>query len=192
MCGAYGKIAPMRSLRDSIPPKIVLTGTLTVLVVGGLAGLFHPVEAVAWLPRDQRIPIDLSGVLHSVAGDPVELRHFEEDVLVVNFWATWCAPCLVEMPSMANLHDRYRRRGVRVVAITDEESQTVRRFLDQNPYPFTILIDHDGDMAGRLGIWAVPWTLVLDSRRRLVHFHQGARRWDTPDVLQSLDRILSE
>jgi thiol-disulfide isomerase/thioredoxin len=190
--GAYGKIAPMRSLRHSIPPKVVLISALILLGVGGLTGLLAPAEAGEWLPRDQRVPVDLSGSLYSLAGDPVELRDFEDDVLLVNFWATWCAPCRVEMPSMANLHDRYRGRGVRIVAITDEEPDAVRRFLDQSPYPFTILIDHGGVMAGRLGIWAIPWTLVLDSRRRLVHFHQGARRWDTPDILQSLDRVLSE
>jgi hypothetical protein len=79
-----------------------------------------------------------------------------------------------------------------VVAVTDEPIEIVSAFLRESPYSFTILVNPDRTLARRLRIWSIPWTLVLDSRRRLVHFHQGARLWDTPDMIDNLTALLKE
>lgn len=142
-------------------------------------------------PRD-RPAVALDGPLLTVDGRQTGLKDFEERVLILNFWATWCGPCLAEMPSLERLQSRFAGQGLRIIAVTDEDSGMVQSFLQDAPYGLTVLIDRDGSLARRLRIWSIPWTLVLDSRRRLVHFHQGARLWDTPDMVHNLEALLRE
>ena len=89
-------------------------------------------------------------------------------------------------------YDELGKEGLKIVAVTDEPVDMVRRFLERNPYPFTILVDQKGTLAARLGVWSVPSTLVLDSYDKLVHFHLGARLWNTIDVLNSLQMLAKE
>ena len=160
-----------------------------VLISVPLSG---PVSAQDWLPKGERIPLDLSGQLLTVDGNPVRISDYDEDILIVNFWATWCGPCLAEMPSLDELQTKFEGKSLRVLAITDEDFDTVRPFAERYPSHLTILVDKGGRLSERLRIWSIPWTLVLDSHRRLIHFHVGARRWDTPDIVNQLEQHLSE
>jgi thiol-disulfide isomerase/thioredoxin len=188
----------MGNLLRTIPPKpVAISGTL-MLALSLIAVLVTgpPTESLAqssvWLEKDARIPVDLSGSFYTVDGKETTLSEYSDDVLFLNFWATWCGPCRAEMPSIAALQDKLGREGLRVLAVTDEDFSTVEGFLKSNRYPFTVLVDQDAKLSARLRIWAVPWTLILDKKRNLVHFHSGARRWDTPDVVENLEQILSE
>ncbi len=180
----------MRLKRDLVVSQCwvpVVVGFALVLV-----SCIAPVFGQTWLRPEQRVEVDLSADLLTVDGKPVKISDFDERVLLVNFWATWCGPCRVEMPSMEALEDALSRESFRILAITDEDPATVRAYLAHAPYDFTILIDEKGILADRLRIWSIPMTLLLDSHRRLVHFHQGARPWDTPEVIENLRRLLSE
>lgn len=151
-----------------------------------------PATAQDWLPESERIPLDLSGELFTVDGKPVHISDFDADVLIVNFWATWCGPCLAEMPSLDQLQKKFEGRGVRILAITDEPFEVVRPFVERFPSDLTILIDKGGRLSERLRIWSIPWTLVLDSHRRLIHFQVGAQRWDSPEIVSQLEQYLKE
>jgi peroxiredoxin len=98
----------------------------------------------------------------------------------------------MEMPSLASLQEEYRAKGLRIVAVTEEDLSTVSMFVERNPFPFTVLVDSKGKLSERLGVWALPLTLILDKNRKLVYFHQGARLWDTPDIEEELNRLVSE
>jgi thiol-disulfide isomerase/thioredoxin len=194
----------MLELRETVAPRFVLIlGLLTAVVLVGLSvvpGWFSQFEVGAqnepaldfWLTGEDRIPMDLAGKLLTVDGEEVTLDGFDYDALFLNFWATWCGPCRAEMPSIASLHDELSKEGLKIIAVTDEDIETVRYFLKHNPYPFTVLIDEQGSLAGRLRIWSVPWTLILDRQGNLVHFHPGARLWDSPEVLNSIDQLINE
>ncbi len=158
------------------------------LIVVPISG---PAAAQDWLPEGERIPLDLSGELLTVDGNPVYISDYDEDILIVNFWATWCGPCLAEMPSLEELQKRFEGKGVRILAITDEPFETVRPFVKRYPSSLTIVIDKGGRLSDRLRIWSIPWTLVLDSHRRLIHFQVGAQRWDSPEIINQLERHLS-
>lgn len=167
-----------------------MAGALLFLLVA--VPISGPVAAQGWLPEADRIPLDLSGELLTPDGNPVYLSDFDEEILIVNFWATWCGPCRAEMPSLDELQKRFAGHGVRILAITDESFETVRRFTDRSPTSLTILIDKGGRLSERLRIWSIPWTLVLDSHRRLIHFQVGAQRWDSPEMVRQLEQHLSE
>lgn len=188
----------MGDLIGAIPPKTVaVSGAIVFALVLMAALLFGPssetlAQSSPWLEKDARIPVDLSGSFFTVDGEETSLSEFSDDVLFLNFWATWCGPCRAEMPSIAALQEKLGRDGLRVLAVTDEDFPVVESYLKSNRFPFTVLIDQEAKLSGRLRIWAVPWTLILDKERNLVHFHSGARRWDTPDVVANLEQILSE
>ena len=188
----------MGDLLRAIPPKPVAISGMILLALVLIAVLVtgpHTeslAQSSAWLEKDARIPVDLSGSFYTVDGKEITLNEYSDDVLFLNFWATWCGPCRAEMPSIAALQDKLGREGLRVLAVTDEDFSTVESYLKGNRFPFTVLIDQEAKLSGRLRIWAVPWTLILDKERNLVHFHSGARLWDTPDVVENLEHILSE
>lgn len=163
-----------------------------LLAVGFMVSTGSELQAEVWIRGPERPAVDLQARLLDLEGRPANLSDFQERVLVVNFWATWCGPCLAEMPSLERLQGHLGGRGLRVIAVTDEPIEIVSDFLGDSPYSFTILVNPDRTLARRLRIWSIPWTLVLDSRRRLVHFHQGARLWDTPDMIDNLTALLKE
>ncbi len=162
------------------------------LVAGEVAATWPELRAQVWLEAAARPAVDLQAPLVDLDGRRVSLGDFRDRVLVINFWATWCGPCLAEMPSLQRLQEQLGRSGLQVVAVTDEPREVIAAFLRESPYALTILIDPDRTLARRLRIWSIPWTLVLDSRRRLVHFHQGARLWDTPEMIENLTALLNE
>jgi thiol-disulfide isomerase/thioredoxin len=179
-----------------MPRKLGRRSVLMALLLGLFSGGISPGQgagsSVGWLKEDARIKLDLSGTYQTVDGESVSLRDFNDGVLVLNFWATWCGPCRAEMPSLVSLHKELGRKGLEIVAITEEDNATVSQFLDQNPYPFTVLIDEDESLVQRFRILSIPWTLIVDRNGKLVHFHRGARLWDTPDVMTNLGRLLRE
>jgi thiol-disulfide isomerase/thioredoxin len=162
------------------------------MIVLMTAPFTDPAAAQGWLPEKERIPLDLSGELLTLDGNPVHISDYDEKVLVLNFWATWCGPCLAEMPSLDELQAKFEGRSLRILAITDEDIDTVRSFEERHPSHLTVLVDKGGRLSERLRIWSIPWTLVLDSHRRLIHFQVGAVRWDSPGIVQQLERQLGE
>lgn len=189
----------MMSLRESIPPKLVLTFGAMLLFV--MLSLFWVLPYLAgttamaageWLPEHERIEVNLAGTFHDAEGNKISLDKYRNEVLMLNFWATWCGPCLIEMPSMASLSEQFESKGLQIVAISNEDEETIRRFRDQNPYPFTFLVDREGKLTERLGVWALPLTIILDRNGKLTYFHQGAQLWDTPDLMRRIEQLVRE
>jgi peroxiredoxin len=110
--------------------------------------------------------VDTRGVEHS-------LEQYRGKVVVVNFWATWCLPCVEELPSLENAWQRYRQQGLVVLAVSGEESDIVTSFLERLPSDITFpaLIDHDMKVGNRWQIRGLPTTVVVD---RSGHLHWRA------------------
>ena len=106
---------------------------------------------------------------------------------VVNFWATWCAPCIEELPAMNAAWAELQGDGVGMLAINAGEApETIEAFLERVPVDFPVLL---GDAAATLPDWGVrvlPTTLVVDADGRVVHEALGPRDWDDPALL---DRV---
>jgi len=105
-------------------------------------------------------------------GAATSLGRFQGKVMVVNFWATWCAPCRQEMPAFARLQAKWAERGVQFVGLSSEEPGLVERFagdLHLN-YPVWVGGDEVGELARRLGnhLGVLPFTVLLDRQGRVV------------------------
>jgi len=137
-------------------------------------------------PPALRLP-DLEGRLHT-------LNDYRGQVVLVNFWASWCPPCVHEMPSMQRLADTYSDDGFTVLAVNmAEEHATVRRFLNERvQVRFTILMDQNGRALKNWGVFAFPTSFLLDRQGRIRYALYGAIEWDREDVQQILQTLLRE
>jgi len=107
-------------------------------------------------------------VLEDLDGNPVALTDFAGQIVVLNFWASWCPPCRQEMPDLDELDKEFNESGEAVlitVNLTDgqrETKESARQFIGENGFGFTVLIDEQGLLASEYGISAIPQTFILD------------------------------
>ena len=127
-------------------------------------------------------------------GREVALSSFRGHVVVMNLWATWCAPCLAELPSLDRLHRALSRDGLVVLAVSvDERSSDVAGFAKARGLALEVLRDPAGAVAARaLHVDAYPTTFVIDAAGRLRERYLGIADWDLPESLDHFRALLSE
>ena len=125
------------------------------------------------------------------AGKGLTLRDLRGKVVLLNFWATWCPPCLREMPSMEGAHQRYRARGLAVVAISvDADPAVVPPYLKERKITFPIGFDPKSRVADDYGVRALPATFLIDRAGQLAALAMGPREWDGPAARAVFDAML--
>ena len=200
----------LRHIRADLQPKLTAEGVVGVesaaLVIDytsmrtGLA----PTEPIGWIPpRDARLigrdnPVELIRAdadtlegrpapqfnLKSLAGEAVSLADLKGEVIVLDFWATWCPPCREGLPHIAKLHANHKDAGVRVYAVNLRETPAkIRNFLEQQKIDVPVLLDADGGVARGYGVSGIPTTVVIGRdgviRKVFVGF--------SPEIAKSLD-----
>jgi peroxiredoxin len=149
-------------------------------------------------PAPDLVLRDLNGVEHDLA-QVVE----GNQLVLVNFWATWCGPCKIEMPQFQGFYDEYASRGLEILAVTQEDREVVDSFLQGKPYTFPILLDPEGTVTEAYGVSALPTTVLVSPTRAVTRIRQGLdpfleRRIRTmmgdapevPDPLSVLDSLM--
>jgi peroxiredoxin len=97
----------------------------------------------------------------------------EKKLVLINFWATWCGPCRVEMPSFEQLYNEQKNNGFTILAIAeDKERAKVDQYLKEKPVSFPVLIDQ-GALATQLKIESFPTTVLLDQNGKIREVHEG-------------------
>ena len=125
------------------------------------------------------------------AGKPLALRDLKGKVVLLNFWATWCPPCLREMPSMEGAHQRYRARGLAVVGIAvDTDPALVTPYLKQRKITFPVGFDPKSRVADDYGVRALPATFLIDRAGQVAALAMGPREWDGPAARAVFDSLL--
>jgi peroxiredoxin len=124
---------------------------------------------------------------------PVSLADYRGQVVLVNFWATWCEPCREEMPALERLWQHRKDRGLVVIAIASgDEARDVRRFLDRmKPTPgFTIALDRDLQVTHAWNVRGLPTTVLIDREGRAAFAAGGPVAFDSAEVAALLDRMV--
>ena len=167
---------------------------LCLLALGGLLllvpGTAQPPAMAAMEGEGEGL--DLSGTFYDSKGRKVSLVDDKSRVMFLNFWATWCGPCLQEMPAMAQLYERLGKEGLSMFAVTEEPREYVQRYLKDQSYPFTVLHDTKGELTRRLKVRGLPTTFILDKKRRVIYSQMGGASWDSPAVIDLFRDALSE
>ncbi len=129
--------------------------------------------------------------LEDLGGNLRKLSSFREKVVFLNFWATWCGPCLIEMPSMQRLYDKLKNEGLEIVAVDLQESKRrVKKFVDQYKLSFQILLDKNGEVGITYGARGIPMTYLIDRDGYIFARAMGPREWDSPETISIFREIL--
>lgn len=126
--------------------------------------------------------------LMDLEGNKVNLSDFKDQVVFLNFWATWCKPCLAEMPSIENVLNKLSEKPIVFIAVSDEKVDKIKKFMGSKNYSFKFVQLRD-DYAS-LEIWSLPTTLVFDRNGKVVINQIGAIEWDSDDVLEELQKLM--
>lgn len=115
------------------------------------------------------------------------------EVILLNFWATWCPPCREEIPSLAALHRKFADRGLKVMAVSvDKNHDDLTGFVHENQMPFEVLNDADSHVSHQYGVYRYPESFLID-RDGTVRYHLiGAVDWMSAPVLQTVEGMLNE
>lgn len=145
-------------------------------------------------PPDQRQPFAMDMTLPALHGPAQPLSKLHGQVVLLNFWATWCYPCRAEMPSMQALYDAYQHAGFTILAIaSDTQGQSVvGPFAEKHQLTFPILLDVHNTVGAQLQLSGIPTSYLLDKHSRIARIEIGVRNWNSQSVRQSIKALLDE
>lgn len=162
------------------------------LIVAGWANRsrFSPADAGTAAPTYRAATLD---------GDTLALADLRGRVVLLNVWATWCPPCVREMPALQRLYDRYHERGLEVVAVSVDTqlpgtsgTSRIAGFVNDLGLTFRILHDPTGTVERTFNVPALPVTIVIT---RDGHIHErvlGERAWDEPPYAAQIEKLLAD
>lgn len=141
---------------------------------------------------------DFSGT--RLNGEIITLAEFrDEQVVVLDFWATWCQPCVKGMPTLQELHEELGELGVQVLAINvGEDVETVRDFIENEGYSFPVVLDHDSQTKSEFGVQGIPQLFVIGKDGSLQHhsigspFTDGQLKLKSKQLRQLIVKLLQE
>jgi peroxiredoxin len=124
-------------------------------------------------------------------GQALSLVDYRGKVVMINFWATWCIPCRVEMPSMENLYEKYKGKGFEILAVSGGEGQSVvQPFTENLKLSFPIVLDEQFEVHGRYEVSAIPSTFLVDKSGVITHRFFGAVDWDDDQSSELIGKLI--
>ena len=122
--------------------------------------------------------------------------NFEGRYLLANIWATWCTPCVVELPALEKLGHIFANKNFEVIAISVDfnlSSQELRAFLDKrNLGDFAAFVDHKGEIQQNIPMRGIPTTFLLSPKGKLLYVFEGDIHWDSPPSIAFFDKLLQQ
>jgi DsbE subfamily thiol:disulfide oxidoreductase len=162
-----------------------VVGSVALVVGLSLVGLWAALRAPA---RPHEAP---SFVLPDLTGKVTRMEDFRGKVVLLNLWATWCPPCVEEMPTLEALSKKMAGRDFMLLAISqDETPSNVKPWIQNHGFTFPVLLDARGQVGADLGITGYPETFIVDRNGRIVHHHVGYRNWMEPGIVAALERLM--
>ena len=131
--------------------------------------------------------------LPSREGKQVSLADLKGQVVMINFWASWCGPCRKEFPALDQIYAKYKPMGFTLVAINVEsEKSDAEKFLSATPASFPILFDPDNAVSGKYGVSAMPTTILVDRQGRVRWQHRAYKPGDEAKYIEQIRAALRE
>lgn len=159
-----------------------------------LIGLFFSVFAASSLASSgmegQPAP---DFALKSSSGENMRLSEYRGDVVMINFWATWCGPCRQEMPLLDELYTRYQRVGFNLLGVNiDDDSRRAMKMIDELGVNFPVLFDARKEVSKLYEVEAMPVTVLVDREGNVRHVHHGYKPGYEEKYLDQIRSLLRE
>ncbi len=173
-----------------IPYAILVTALFSFLIVA--------VNKVELKPFEMEYPAESfiapGFELPSLSGGTVDIKNYRGKVVFINFWATWCATCKVEMPSMQKVYDRFKDQGLAMLTISvDKDLSLIQPFMDEYQLTFPVLLDPKSSVAKQdYKTTGVPETFIVNKHGVIVHKAIGPRDWATDDALAAFAQLVEQ
>jgi thiol-disulfide isomerase/thioredoxin len=131
--------------------------------------------------------------LDSMAGKPVSLAQYKGQVVMINFWASWCGPCRTEMPLLEKLHAKYKSMGFTMIGVNVEPDPTLAaNWLKATPVTFPILFDTKSEVSKLYAVAGMPSTVIIDRKGNLRWLHNGYKAGDENEYLNQIRALVRE
>jgi peroxiredoxin len=171
----------MKGLRTTVPGTSLLGAILVIFTVSTLA---------ASSLQGQVAP---DFVLRSATGENLRLSEYRGDVVLINFWATWCGPCRQEMPLLDDLYGRYQRVGFNLLGVNiDEDSRRAMQMVQELGVNFPVLFDENKEVSKLYEVEAMPVTILVDREGIVRHIHHGYKPGYEEKYLTEIRSLLRE
>ena len=130
--------------------------------------------------------------LKNLEGKEVSLNEFRGKYVLVNFWATWCGPCKIEMPSLETLYQRFKNKNFVMLAISNDMygATVVKPFIKANKINFPVLLDQHLKASNGFGVVSLPSTFMIDPKGEIIGAILGAEDWATPNTILYFENLL--
>ena len=131
--------------------------------------------------------------LRDTNGGIANLSGYRGNLVLVNFWATWCGPCREEMPSLEQLSRNFGGQGFTVLAVNQRENAAlVNKFMKTHGLNFTIPLDTDGRVAAAYRVYGIPVTYLIDGNGQALGLKSGPRDWASRDIIEAVRKLIAE
>ena len=131
--------------------------------------------------------------LKSATGENLRLSEYRGDVVMINFWATWCGPCRQEMPLLDELYSRYQRVGFNLLGVNiDDDSARAMKMIEELGVSFPVLFDSRKEVSELYDVEAMPVTVLVDREGRIRHVHHGYKPGYEDKYLDQIRSLLRE
>jgi peroxiredoxin len=150
--------------------------TTTALAAGGDAG--GPAPAFS---------------LTSLEGQPGGLSQYKGQVVMVNFWATWCGPCQQEMPLLDQMYKKYKPAGFTLIGVNvDKEAPAVKELLGRKPVSFPVLLDPANQVSKAYHVDEMPSSVIIDRKGEIRYIHRGYKPGDENEYQDRIRQLIRE
>ena len=169
-------IGTMKGMKNIVLGALFTAFTATTLASSGLTGQPAPDFA-----------------LKSSTGENLRLSEYRGDVVMINFWATWCGPCRQEMPLLDDLYARYERVGFTLLGVNiDDDSRRAMQMIDELGVNFPVLFDSSKNVSKLYDVEAMPVTVLVDREGTVRHIHHGYKPGYEDKYLTEIRSLLRE
>lgn len=176
-------VSSLNLLRKTATPRVALP--LPQVQAASGSGLDSGLKPFRGNPQPPVIDLD------DVAGRKLSRHDYRNKVTVINFWASWCGPCVEEIPSLNNLRKLMADEPFELISINyAEDAKQIQAFLKRVKVEFPVLLDSDGKESAKWHVLVFPSTFVIGPDGQIVYGLNGAIHWDDPDVVSQLQALL--
>jgi peroxiredoxin len=131
--------------------------------------------------------------LTTVNGESATLSQYRGQVVMLNFWATWCGPCQQEMPLLDQMYRKYKPAGFTLIGVNvDKDAPPVRQLLDRKPVGFPVLLDPASQVSKSYHVDEMPSTVLIDRKGNIRYLHRGYKPGDENEYQDRIRQLIRE